>query len=241
MCTYYEINLTIIKFRGLCDSGAKAITIHGRTRGSPKFRRAGPADLRLVKEIATAIFNEKRIPLVSNGNVRCCHEGALALQSTSPCIGIMSAEGALRDPAIFLNISNSGCTDVGNLNTCASNCDFEGEYDCDRCRNELASGIRPDLYSIFAEYCHLSELYRLNQGWNGMDEMEAAKLGESKQIYIARQHLTWILGKTGRGRTIRYKHLGSSYLKHYHLLNDINASKTMTDLLIIAEKCLKNI
>ena len=38
------------------------------------------------------------------------------------------------------------------------------------------------------------------------DTYELARLGESKQVSVARQHLSWMLGKTGHGRLVRYKY-----------------------------------
>jgi hypothetical protein len=61
---------------------------------------------------------------------------------------------------------------------------------------------------------------------------------ESRQIYIARQHLTWMLGKTGHGRTVRYEYIGPQYRKHVHLKDALNNAASLDDLLTIASHCL---
>jgi hypothetical protein len=63
---------------------------------------------------------------------------------------------------------------------------------------------------------------------------------EPRQIYIARQHLTWMLGKSGHGRMVRYAHIGAQYRKHVHLKDALNNAATIDDLLAIAEVCLPN-
>eukprot|EP00967_Tisochrysis_lutea_P092666 scaffold133710_cov26-Tisochrysis_lutea.AAC.1 len=77
-------------------AGCALIAVHARYRGNPMHRRSGPADLRKVCLIKAAV----NIPVVTNGNVRSAAELIEALQCTG-ADGVMSAEGALDDPAIF--------------------------------------------------------------------------------------------------------------------------------------------
>jgi len=55
-----------------------------------------------------------------------------------------------------------------------------------------------------------------------------------------RQHLHWMLGKSGHGRTVRYKYPGP-FLKHVFLKNAIDTAETIEDFRKIARKCLQNI
>ena len=63
---------------------------------------------------------------------------------------------------------------------------------------------------------------------------------EPRQMYIARQHLCWMLGKSGHGRLVRFQHIGSHehFRKHVHLMQALNSATTVAELLDIAEKCL---
>jgi len=80
----------------LQDAGCALLAVHGRYRGSPMHRRDGPAHLDQI-----ALIKQKlSIPVISNGNVRNGAELIQALQITG-ADGVMTAEGALDDPAIF--------------------------------------------------------------------------------------------------------------------------------------------
>ena len=70
--------------------------MHARYRGSPKHRRDGPAHLDQV----AAIKAELSIPVLTNGNVSSAADLLAALEQTR-ADGVMSAEGALDDPALF--------------------------------------------------------------------------------------------------------------------------------------------
>jgi len=86
----------------LAESGAELICIHGRRRGSAKARRCGPADLRLIGEISSRLSRKfPNLRIVSNGNIYCRSDIPKACKESYPACGVMSAEGILRDPAIF--------------------------------------------------------------------------------------------------------------------------------------------
>jgi tRNA-dihydrouridine synthase 1 len=81
----------------LRDAGAALLAVHARYRGSPTRRRDGPADLEAVRAIKQALPD---MPILSNGNIRDAKDLLAALKATG-ADGIMSAEGALDDPALF--------------------------------------------------------------------------------------------------------------------------------------------
>jgi hypothetical protein len=54
----------------------------------------------------------------------------------------------------------------------------------------------------------------------------------------SQQHLPWMLGKTGHGRTVRYEYIGPQYRKHVHLKDALNNAASLDDLLTIASHCL---
>lgn len=223
-------------------SGCQLITIHGRTRGSAKNRRAGPADLKAVSEVSEYL-RTLNIPVVSNGNIRCAHDIRSAQACTPSCLGVMSAEGILRNPSIFYTFLKMGVRETSEAgpqfeNNVPDTSTADDFFSCRRCSYINREESVPDLFSLFEEYCMLSERYRLMGGWDGMNAYEQSKRGESKQLYIARQHLVWMLGKSGHGRTVRYHHLGDCYKKHVQLLNDLTSTSTMDKLVDIARKCL---
>ena len=163
-----------------------------------------------------------------------------AINLTSPyCMGVMSAEGILRNPALFksyVELTRLDDQDILAADCCENPTDLF--YHCNKCEEISRKRDSPDLLSLFDEYCTLSEKYRVLGGWNGMDSYEIVKRGESKQIYVARQHLTWMLGKQGHGRSVRFKHKSEAYMKHCALLNELNSATSICDLLSIARKCL---
>ena len=106
-----------------------------------------------------------KVHIIANGNIynRDCVQHVS--QMCASCIGIMSAEGILRDPAIFTQLR-----------------------DC------------PDRNELFQEYCDLSEKYLEAGAWTSAQRQFPAEKG-SIQIFIARQHLAWMLEKSGHGRS----------------------------------------
>lgn len=91
-----ELDDTLEFAQQLQDAGCALLAVHGRYRGSPLRRRDGPAHLDQIALIKQRLS----IPVISNGNVRNAAELVEALQLTA-ADGVMSAEGALDDPAIF--------------------------------------------------------------------------------------------------------------------------------------------
>lgn len=158
----------------------------------------------------------------------------------------MSAEGLLRCPCLFLIHKHLRGDDNCQL-ACSTPLEIahrvhehadDDFFECRRCNDICRETNQPDLYTLFEEYCGLSEQYDELGGWRGMDEYEMQKRNESRQIYIARQHLVWMLGKSGHGRSVRYKHLGPSYKRQSDLFNDINSAVCLNGLLAIAKRCL---
>ena len=93
---------TIELCKQLRDAGASLIAIHARYRASwcrqGPGARDGPAMLDQVKEIKKIITD---IPIVSNGNIITYDDVVNNLQFTK-ADGVMSAEGILDNPALFL-------------------------------------------------------------------------------------------------------------------------------------------
>ena len=75
------------------DGGAAALFVHGRTR---EARYRLPAEWDAIAEIAAAV----PVPVVGNGDILFPHEITERL-SSSGCVGVMVARGALIKPWIF--------------------------------------------------------------------------------------------------------------------------------------------
>ncbi len=78
------------------DSGAAALTVHGRTR-EQRYTRAADWDA-----IAT-IVSERTIPVIGNGDILTWYEAA-DMQARSGCASIMVGRGALMKPWLFREI-----------------------------------------------------------------------------------------------------------------------------------------
>jgi tRNA-dihydrouridine synthase len=263
---------------GLYDCGVRVICIHGRTRGSTKHRRVGPADLVAIGKIAadlqiyhqshqresqidSSMVWDHQMFVISNGNIispadilrniRIFQDVCQSTDSShSPICGFMSAEGILKDPALFYR--------------------FQVLQESVNPTGTQAISTAPSLSELFAEYCKLSSLYSSVNGWEGFDLLEAKKFSshpacscdspscsspsssltihplacancshetriEDKNLSVARQHLNWMLGKSGHGRLIRYEYLAEAFKRHTDQMNEINGCKNVQELLQIAE------
>lgn len=90
------VESTIQIARMLEDAGCAMLAIHGRKLSTNKNHRDGPANLAAIAATRKAL----RIPVITNGNVRCAEDVTSNLRETG-CEGIMCAEQLLKDPALF--------------------------------------------------------------------------------------------------------------------------------------------
>ena len=94
---------TIELCRQLREAGAGLIAIHGRYRASFERKgpgaRDGPAMLEQIAAVKAAMGED--FPILANGNV-ISYDDVVANMKTTRADGIMSAEGILDDPALYL-------------------------------------------------------------------------------------------------------------------------------------------
>lgn len=99
-----EENINAVEFAKMAeDSGASAVTIHGRTRH--QFY-SGDADWNIIAEIKQTL----KIPVVGNGDIFSAQDAKKMFEYTK-CDAVMVARGALGNPWIFKDINsflNSG-------------------------------------------------------------------------------------------------------------------------------------
>ncbi len=89
-----EGHIVAIDFAKMCeDSGASAITVHGRTR---EQMYSGSANWQIIDAVA----REVAIPVIGNGDIRTPDEAKFRLEGTDVS-GVAIARGALGNPWIF--------------------------------------------------------------------------------------------------------------------------------------------
>lgn len=197
---------------------------------------------------------------MSNGNITTPSDAVTALREASPCVGVMSAEGILANPALFYKLTTTppeACALVSEPYALSPPTGAESAEPVDTATHRSTKVIAtertfaPSLLALYREYCTLTTQYKQYGGWEKLDTYYTSNylknksptsendyVPESRQIYIARQHLAWMLGKSGHGRMVRYANIGACYKKHVHLMQALNEATSIDDLLSIAENCL---
>lgn len=95
------------------DSGASALTVHGRTR---KMFYSGTADRSKIREAKTAVS----IPVIGNGDITDA-QSALDMFSKTDCDAVMIGRGAEGNPFIFKQINE--LMELGEVKTQINDCD----------------------------------------------------------------------------------------------------------------------
>ena len=92
-----DSNVNAVEFAKMCEkAGAKAITIHGRTR---EQYYEGKVDLDIIKAVKEAV----NIPVIANGDV-CDYESYKHMLEYTHADAVMIGRGALGNPNVFADI-----------------------------------------------------------------------------------------------------------------------------------------
>lgn len=98
---YTDNAVNAVEFAKMCeDSGAAAITVHGRTR---EQMYGGSADWETIGNAAASVS----IPVYANGDIRCKSDAQKALE-VSGAYGAAIGRGSLGKPWIFAQIADGG-------------------------------------------------------------------------------------------------------------------------------------
>ncbi len=93
-----ETSVNAVDFAKMAqDSGARAVTVHGRTR---RQFYSGRSDIGVIAEVKNAVS----IPVIASGDIFCADDAKTIFETTG-CDAIMVARGALGNPFIFREIN----------------------------------------------------------------------------------------------------------------------------------------
>ncbi len=91
-------NINAVKVATICEeNGAKAVTVHGRTKAQ---YYSGKVDLDIIKEVKNALT----IPVIGNGDITSPDDAKRMFEYTK-CDLVMVGRGALGNPWVFNNIN----------------------------------------------------------------------------------------------------------------------------------------
>src|SRR5699024_5161950 len=88
-----------VEIAKICEeAGAKAISVHGRTRSQGY---SGNADWNIIKQVKEAVT----IPVIGNGDIKTCYDAKRMLEETG-CDAVMIGRGCLGNPWLIRDCVN---------------------------------------------------------------------------------------------------------------------------------------
>ena len=103
---YKDYDRTIKLCEALVNAGASLLTVHGRTR-EEKGQLVGEVDWTTIARIKQHFANRPvPIPIIANGGIECLQDVYKCLEITG-ADGVMSSEGILENPALYMESLNA--------------------------------------------------------------------------------------------------------------------------------------
>jgi len=162
--------------QGLCERGAAAITVHGRTTAQ-RFR--GVCDHAGIRRVVQRVDRTTNgaVPVLGNGDVKTPGD-IVAMRAATGCAGVMIGRGAFADPWIF-RVGWALQRRIESLGIDPRNADAVARVDM----SDLEPGESERLDLILAYF-----------------ERMLAERGERHAVHVIRQKISWL------GRSINEGH-----------------------------------
>ena len=149
----------------LQESGASAVTVHGRTR--QQFYH-GQADWSVIAAVKAAV----NIPVIGNGDV-ASREDAARMRRETGCDGVMVARAACGNPWVFTGCNTGGTDNIGK--TVSDETEISSGTDGGRIPGRMLRPSREELRDMMCRHLRLQVEYR----------------GEKQGVLEMRKHLAW--------------------------------------------------
>lgn len=151
-------SINAVEIARICEkAGAKAITVHGRTRSQGY---SGKVDLNIIKAVKEAV----NIPVIGNGDIKSCYDAKYMLDFTG-CDAVMIGRGVLGNPWLIKE-----CVDYLEDGTLPREISFKEKIDMIEHHLNYLVSTKPEKVAILELRSHASWYLK---GIPGMNDFKA--------------------------------------------------------------------
>lgn len=151
-------SINAVEIARICEkAGAKAITVHGRTRSQGY---SGKVDLNIIKAVKEAV----NIPVIGNGDIKSCYDAKYMLDFTG-CDAVMIGRGVLGNPWLIKE-----CVDYLEDGTLPREITFKEKIDMIEHHLNYLVSTKPEKVAILELRSHASWYLK---GIPGMNDFKA--------------------------------------------------------------------
>ena len=208
-----ELERTLQYARMIEAAGCSLLAVHGRTReqkDSSKHR----ADWAAIAAVRSAL----RIPVLANGDVRDLNEAHACMQATG-CVGVLSAEPLLRNPALFDANAPHDATEAAESRPAEWPAMLAVEY-CDAAQEHTPTPLRMVRGHIHKLLGHwLSEFTDLRDALNSTHRSDGSgaptlkTLADVRAVCVEAQHRIRAIYQSEHGRRVPVPKLSARALQ----------------------------